>query len=339
MNKNNFDGIRIGLALIVVFAHLSVLTQVAEFKVFESIFDSNFAVKGFFAISGFLVTKSYLTSNSLFEYAEKRFRRIYPAYLTSIFICLFIGACVTSLGFYDFITASQTLKYFLSNALFLNFIQPTLPFVFDNNPIHALDGSLWTIKVEVMLYFCMPPLIFLFTRLGLAKTTITFFLLSVAWVYFFVFVYSGNKGGEIALQFPGQLSYFILGSLFAINKKILSKIKWIALVSCIILYSISNPYAKLLIDPIAYSSIVIFLSTMAFRSLNLGKYGDISYGIYLYHFPIIQFLIFLDLFKSNVWVGFSLAFILTIAMTFASWHFVEKKLLKRTSHYVMATQN
>ena len=119
----------------------------------------------------------------------------------------------------------------------------------------------------------------------------------------------------------------------------LSKIKWIALASCIILFSISNVYAKLLIDPIAYSSIVIFLSTTACRSLNLGRYGDISYGIYLYHFPIIQFLIFLGLFKINVWVGFLSAFILTIAVAFASWHFVEKKLLKRTSHYVMATQN
>ena len=339
MNKNNFDGIRIGLALIVFFGHFSVLTQVAEFKIFESIFDSNFAIKGFFAISGFLVTKSYLTSNSLLEYAEKRFRRIYPAYLSSIFICLFIGVYATSLGFHEFITSSQTLKYFLSNAVFLNFIQPTLPFVFDGDPIQALDGSLWTIKVEVMLYFFIPPLIFLFTRLGLAKTTITFFLLSVLWVYFFLFVYSGNKGGEIALQFPGQLSYFIFGALFAINKKMLSKIKWIALASCIILFSISNVYAKLLIDPIAYSSIVIFLSTTACRSLNLGRYGDISYGIYLYHFPIIQFLIFLGLFKINVWVGFLSAFILTIAVAFASWHFVEKKLLKRTSHYVMATQN
>ena len=88
MDKNNFDGVRIGLALIVVFAHLSALTQITNFKIFESFFDSNFAVRGFFAISGYLVTKSYLTSISVLEYTEKRLRRIYPAYVTVIIFCL-----------------------------------------------------------------------------------------------------------------------------------------------------------------------------------------------------------------------------------------------------------
>ena len=76
MNKNNFDSVRVGLALIVVFAHLAALTQLENFKIFEKIFDSNFAVKGFFAISGFLVARSFLTSNGLKDYAEKRLRRI-----------------------------------------------------------------------------------------------------------------------------------------------------------------------------------------------------------------------------------------------------------------------
>ena len=61
-DKNNFDSVRIGLALIVVFAHIGALTQLKEFGWFANVFDSDFAVKGFFAISGFLVTKSYLSS-------------------------------------------------------------------------------------------------------------------------------------------------------------------------------------------------------------------------------------------------------------------------------------
>ncbi len=73
MYKNNFDGVRISLALIVFFAHVSALTQAHEFKFFEVIFDSNFAVKGFFAISGFLVTQSYLNCHSNFEYFKKSF--------------------------------------------------------------------------------------------------------------------------------------------------------------------------------------------------------------------------------------------------------------------------
>jgi peptidoglycan/LPS O-acetylase OafA/YrhL len=334
MDKNNFDGVRIGLALIVVFAHLAELTQLSDFKYFEVIFDSNFAVKGFFAISGFLVTKSYLSSHSTLEYAEKRLRRIYPAYTTAIVLCLCIGLFTTTLNASDFLKSPQTLKYALANLTFLNFIQPTLPGVFETNPAQALNGALWTIKVEVMLYFCIPALIYFFKRLGSNATTFAIFFFSVAWVYFFTFQYSGSKGEEIARQFPGQLYYFALGSLFAVNEKINRNIRVIALVSLLALFTTNNHFAKLIIDPIAYSSIVIYLSTAAFRSLNLRKYGDISYGIYLYHFPIIQLLIFVGAFKAYVWIGFSATFVITLLTALASWHFVEKKLLKRTSHYV-----
>ena len=339
MDKNNFDGVRIGLALIVVFAHLAALTQVSDFKYFELIFDANFAVKGFFAISGFLVTKSYLSSHSTLEYAEKRLRRIYPAYITAILFCLCIGLFATTLDTSDFLKSPQTLKYILANLTFLNFIQSTLPAVFETNPMQALNGALWTIKVEVMLYFCIPVLIYFSKRLGSNTTTSIIFFLSVAWGYFFTFQYTGSNGGELARQFPGQLAYFALGFYFAVNKTINRNIRVIALASLIAIFITNNTLAKLIIDPIAYSSVVIYLSTAAFRSLNLGKYGDISYGIYLYHFPIIQLLIFVGAFKANVWIGFSAAFTMTLITALASWHFVEKKLLKRTSHYVLATKS
>ncbi|MEI7441199.1 MAG: acyltransferase [bacterium] len=331
-NKNNFDGVRIFLALIVNFSHISALTQVSNFKFFDVIFNSNFAVKGFFAISGFLVTKSYLNSRNLFEYAEKRFRRIYPAYIVSVTICLLIGLFATKLNFWEFLTSPITIKYAFANLTFLNFIQPVLPSVFDNNPTQILNGSLWTIKVEVVLYFFIPVLIYFYKKFGQEKTTLCLFCLSVVWVYFFEFLYTGNKGQELSRQFPGQLSYFTLGVFFSVNQKALKNIVLIALVSLIFLFSVKNPILKLVIDPIAYSTIVLFLSTAACRSLNLGKYGDISYGLYLYHFPIIQLLISLGLFKFNAWLGFTSVFFITVVAGLLSWHCVEKKLLKRTLH-------
>jgi peptidoglycan/LPS O-acetylase OafA/YrhL len=330
MDKNNFDGVRVALALIVVFSHLAALTQLPNFKYFEVIFNSNFAVRSFFAISGFLVTKSYLSSRTTLQYAEKRLRRIYPAYASTILLCLLAGLFVTNLPPYDFIKSSQTLKYLVANLIFLNFIQPTLPAVFESNPIQAVNGALWTIKVEVMLYFCIPALIFFFKRLGSATTTFIIFFLSVSWVYFFIFQYDGSKGEELARQFPGQLSYFALGALFATNEKIITKIKFIALAGLLALFMTNNPLARLVIDPIAYSSIVIYLSISAVKNLNLGKFGDVSYGIYLYHFPIIQVLIFAGWFETNVWIGFSATFVATLIIAFTSWHLIEKKLLKRT---------
>jgi peptidoglycan/LPS O-acetylase OafA/YrhL len=243
----------------------------------------------------------------------------------------------TTLNIYEFLNSPQTLRYALANLTFLNFIQPTLPAVFESNPIQALNGSLWTIKVEVMLYFCIPTLIYFFRRLGSASTTLVVLFLSIAWVYFFTYQYSGGKGEEIARQFPGQLSYFVLGAFFAANEKLLRKIGLFALTSLILLFTTNNPLAKIFIDPFAYASIVIFLSTAAYRSLNLGKYGDISYGIYLYHFPVIQLLIYVGVFKINVWIGLVATFLITLALALLSWHLIEKRLLKRTSHYVVAT--
>lgn len=338
MDRNNFDGVRIALALIVVFAHLSALTQLDNFKIFETIFNSNFAVKGFFAISGFLVMKSYLTSKSVVDFAEKRIRRIYPAYLMAVLLCLLIGAFASNLNISDFFKSNITFKYLVANATFLNFIQPTLPSTFEANPMPALNGSLWTIKVEVMLYFCIPIIFYCFNKFGSTKSTLAIFLLSVAWVYFFTFQYEGTKAEEIARQFPGQLSYFVIGSLLATNKNIFSNVTKILIASLLLFILVDNPYLKLLIQPIFYSVLVIYLSSTAFKNLNLGRYGDISYGIYLYHFPIIQVLIYLGIFKLNEWIGLCLAFLLTITLALLSWHFVEKRLLKRNSYYVVAAK-
>lgn len=335
MNKDNFDGVRIGLAVIVVFAHLFFLTQLQEFASFALIFDADFAVKGFFAISGFLVTQSYLASSSIREYAEKRLRRIYPAYLASVLLSLAIGVYATTLSLAEFFTSPQTLKYLVANAVFLNFLQTTLPSALAENPIQMLNGSLWTIKVEVALYFCVPATVYLYRKFGSTSSAVVLILLSITWVYFFVHVHSGITGAAIARQFPGQLSYFVAGSLLSVNAQMLSRIKWIAAASLVALLSTDNPYVRLVLDPIAYSAIVIFLSTSAFKSLNFGKYGDISYGIYLYHFPIIQLLIFLGIFKSNAWLGVVATFFLAILAALVSWHAVEKPLLRRGSHYVV----
>lgn len=339
-NGNNFDGVRIILAFIVVFAHLLDLTNLPQFKIFGTIFDADFAVKGFFTISGFLVMKSYISSSSLTEFAEKRIRRIYPAYLCAILLCLLIGASVTILKPIEFFHSRETIKYIIANITFLNFLQPNLPGVFLKNPLQALDGSLWTIKVELSLYFFIPVIFWLYKKYKPLPTTLFLFFLSSFWVYFFKTHSTEIKWGtEISRQFPGQLSFFVLGSLLAINKKIFFQQKTILFLSTIAFFLLKKTELRIIIEPIFYASLTIFLSTKAFRNLNFGKYGDISYGIYLYHFPIIQLFFYLNIFNKNAYMGLIATFITTIIISLISWHLIEKKCLKRNSYYILASQN
>jgi peptidoglycan/LPS O-acetylase OafA/YrhL len=330
--QNNFDGVRLILAVIVVFAHLAALTNLAEFNIFESIFDANFAVKCFFAISGFLVIKSYASSSSLLVFFEKRIRRIYPAYACAILLSLIIGVCTTSLDLADFLKSEQTVKYLLTNLIFLNFLQPTLPSTFEGNPIQALNGSLWTIKVEVLLYFLIPFIFAIYKKSNAVLSAAIITFLSIFWAYFFDKYVGGDIGPQISRQFPGQLSYFALGALAAVNINAFKYQSYFLVFSTFLFALARNSELRVIFEPFFYSSLVIYLSTRALPNLHLGRFGDISYGIYLYHFPIIQLLIYLKVFDISIYFGIIATFVLTITVAMCSWHFVEKIFLKRTSH-------
>ena len=149
---NNFDFIRFFLAYSVMFNHFSTLTDTDPFWFVSG----GFRVKGFFIIRGFLVMFSFLRSPDTYVFFRKRVQRIMPAYSLVILLCLILGFFLTTLSHYDFLTSSKPYTYLLTNLLTLNFLCPDLPGVFENNPMHAMNGSLWTIKVELMLYMTVP---------------------------------------------------------------------------------------------------------------------------------------------------------------------------------------
>ncbi|GAB3962086.1 hypothetical protein GCM10028805_62350 [Spirosoma harenae] len=107
----------------------------------------------FFVVSGFLIWKSYASTHNFSSYFEKRARRILPAYLAFVFIAIISLAFVSRLSLHDYFTSKQLYTYVFANLTFLNFIQPCLPGVFDENWQCAVNGALWTIKVEIMFYF------------------------------------------------------------------------------------------------------------------------------------------------------------------------------------------
>jgi peptidoglycan/LPS O-acetylase OafA/YrhL len=71
---------------------------------------------------------------------------------------------------------------------------------------------------------------------------------------------------------------------------------------------------------------------------NFGKYGDLSYGIYILHFPVIQWLVSVGLYRESPFGALAATIVVVLTLAFASWHWVEKPFLRKTSHYVVAEQ-
>lgn len=141
--------------MIVIFEHAVVLTNLNINLIGGGFRD--LAVDVFFIISGFWITISLFRSSSIKEYCIKRITKIFPMYLIVIVSFSMLFFYFSDLSFSEYFASSDFWKYLLWNVLTLNFIQPSLPNVFNNVPV---NGSLWTIKVEIGFYILLP--IFLF---------------------------------------------------------------------------------------------------------------------------------------------------------------------------------
>ena len=208
---NNFDFIRFFLAYSVMFNHFSTLTETDPFWFVSG----GFRVKGFFIISGFLVMFSFLRTPNTRIFFRKRIQRIMPAYSLTILLCALIGLFLTSLSCREYLTSSSLYTYLICNLLTFNFLSPDLPGVFDTNPLQAMNGSLWTIKVEFMLYITIPIIYWLLKRYNKLVCLLLIYILS------FIYSTTCNYLDDMThnpiyefmkRQFPGQMMYFCSGN-------------------------------------------------------------------------------------------------------------------------------
>lgn len=228
--KNSFNAIRLLCALIVLYEHCVVLSDSALLCLNLR----GIAVNVFFVLSGFWVTVSYIKNHSLRKYAEKRFRKIFPQYWIVVSVCA-IGLCsFSSLSFAEYFSDSGFFKYLASNFLTLNFIHPCLPGVFEGLALGgSVNGSLWTIKVEIGFYIFLPFVLFLIKKINSSCSNKNnngggydyivlwiLYLLSVLYEVFMPYITEKTLlPSSLNHQFPAFLSYFIGGMTFALYEK------------------------------------------------------------------------------------------------------------------------
>lgn len=310
MRHNNFDIVRLVLAVIVVFVHCFDLSESRSLRVLPHLVSSRMAVEGFFAISGFLIFASYERTPSLLEYCKNRAWRILPGYWLSTVICLLIAFSLRHF---------HVGKFLLANLTFANFLQPGVPGVFDSNPGNdAMNGSLWTIKIELMFYAAVPVIVWLCRRLHRDAVLWTLFAASVLFRVMFA---SHEKW---ALQLPGQLSYFMIGALIYYHLPFFKRQgKWIMLAAALAygLHAFTGWYFP---RPAAIAALTLGAALLLPHIKGPTRWGDFSYGTYILHYPIIQILVAAGLFQWNPWVGLTVAVALVAIAAPLSWFFVEK---------------
>lgn len=328
--KNCFDFLRFFFAANIVLAHLCELSQNKSLEFLSNFSNSSMAVRGFFIISGFLVAKSYTNTPSLKQYFIKRAKRILPAYFVVLLFSVLTLAFFSSYNFSSYFSDVNVYKYLGWNAIFLNFMHPCLPGLFENNLMCAVNGALWTLKVEEGFYIILP---FVFYAINKSKKSflilLSLYVLSL--LYWFVMDAYLNQP-LLAKQLPGYLAYFATGIFLFLNVDFVIQNKSRLLVLAILLLIFSN-FSNFSIDifyPAAFGLIVI-ISAFSIPFLNnFGKYGDFTYGLYIYHFPIIQLFRQYNLFEkyNPMLMGF-FVILITLFLAILSWFFVEKRFLDR----------
>jgi len=341
--KNNFDLLRLMLASAVFLFHLPCLTNFSAFSLLSNLAIAQFAVRSFFVISGILIYRSYVQTPSVSRYFEKRFRRIYPAYGTVI-VLLAVGlSLLSTLSFRQYFGLGF-LKYLGANLLFLNFLAPSLPGVFTGNYETAVNGALWTLKVEVAFYLFVPILYSLCKRFGPKTTVAVMCLLSLMWQHGMMlldFVYkrrlhlpgdSRSVFRELSNQFPAQMIYFCVGILLYLYfDKLVLHMRSVAVVT-VALFAVDLLWTRGQLNVLWVAGFVFVFGFGRYLG-NFSKYGDFSYGVYIVHSPIMQILIACGVMRFGPAVFFLASLFLIALCSVLMWHLVESRFLSRGSHY------
>lgn len=339
---NSFDALRLVFASIVVIAHGMYLCDVELFAPYIKYFDTTVAVMGFFILSGYLILSSALKSDSFSSYLERRAKRLLPGYVTIVLASALLLVFLSDYGFLEYFSESSWWRYLVYNLTFLNFLQPDLPGVFVDNPGgSAVNGSLWTIKIEVAFYLTVPIIVYIM-RLLKSKALVISLL---SFLYVFSIIYEKiitemaiSRPSLIPLlhQYPAMLQYFSVGmAAYLFCKKVEIFQRPLVILIGVLFFLERYLFGTTYVWPIGLA-ILIFCIGFTFKNLlkNILKGSDYSYGIYIFHYPIMQTFVALGFFGKGDWWAFVLYLLTIFVIGWLSWHYLEKPFLHKKRHLI-----
>jgi len=330
---NHFGVARLILASAVIVSHSADLVDGDRrreplTRIFHTLSLGELAVAFFFLVSGHLIAQSWESAPTVPKFLEKRARRIYPGYVVAWLISALV---VGWLG-------GRTPGYFHQFGFFsvvgslLKLHAPDVQGAFVGTPFPSVNQSMWTIQTEFRCYLLVPLLgYFVFKR----RRWMVLVLLAGA------ILLAENRGlllnsSQLALSlFYGQpdvmnnyLVFFVSGICFYLYRAEIRYGAKAALVSGLIailsLYY-ENIYPIVLPTLGAYAFFA-WIYRVGKIGQQLAKLPDISYGIYIYGFPLQKLILW---YRPNLepWALAALALPAAAGCGWLSWIWVEHPLL------------
>jgi peptidoglycan/LPS O-acetylase OafA/YrhL len=327
-----FDYLRIGLALAVLVWHSYILStgSAAHYRAGWSgpfRFLLAMILPMFFALSGFLVAGS-LERTRIHQFVVLRGLRIIPALAVEVTLsALILGAFFTTLPLWRYLTSPELGSYFGNIVGLVHF---TLPGVFEHNPAPGIVNSqLWTIPFELECYFVLlfvsavlrdrRAFVALVVLLSLVATALAFFLDPVS-------PFQPIPGRALVVSFLAGVCLHLYRDKIPCSPTVGVLA---TLVAAVLLQFPNTCY--LAAFPVAYLTVWLGL----LRPPKI-PFGDLSYGVYLFHFPIEQSVmqIFPDI--GCWWRLALLALPSSVLCAWLSWNLVERPVLTRKKDVLAA---
>jgi peptidoglycan/LPS O-acetylase OafA/YrhL len=326
--RNNFDALRLVAALSVMFSHAFLIADGTQKNEWLICLTGNQSILGltgvfvFFAISGFLVTQSFEQTGDPLRFLAKRALRIFPGLFVAALLSAFVLApLVTTLEPGAYFSQAAPYRYVVGNTLLDQSVHELPGVMFVNNPVGLeINGSMWTLRFEFMMYLMVLALGVL--RLLNLPVMLGLLALGLACLQF-----------QGALDFLGGwgwlLAFFAVGMILyrlRATRVFDGRIAALALAGLVV----SVPLRQFIaLFPLFGCYLALWIAlNRRLPVIPAARFGDLSYGLYIYGWPVEEGVIWGLGGHAPWWQVFGLAVPAAAALAFLSWHLVEQPALR-----------
>lgn len=322
--RNSLNALRLLLALLVIVSHAPLAGGFGHPLMVGDLELGGWAVGGFFAISGCLITGSRLRLDFR-AFLWRRVLRIYPAFWVSLLAVAFLFAPLAAFTGHGSYRTTGAVGFVVKN-LTLRVVQPTISGSLVGGAYHSTwNLSLWTLQWEFLCYIGIAAL------LSLAWVLRRRWCVLVVWVlvstpYALTVAFHGTPSTALA-QGSRLAGYFLAGAVAYLYRGLVPARAWLAGIAAVALaaFAALGVVGALGAAPIAY--LCLWLGgTLPLQ--RIGRTNDISYGVYIYAFPVQLLLTILGVARAGLFAYTGACLLAVLPLAWVSWRLVEKPALR-----------